>query len=122
MAPVAVEHVLINPVQFRLCCGMQIQALDGALAAHRPQQGYDSHDPAALQGGAMQAPATATYHLQVIPDLPWICLQGCPTSLARCSQGVHNVCMQSSPIQTAKRTACKCVYVSIPTILYSLDS
>ena len=48
-----------------VCCGVQIQALNGAIASHGSQQDYDSHDPAALQGGVVQPPATATYHLQV---------------------------------------------------------
>ena len=44
---------------------VQIQALDGAIAAHMPQQDYASHDPAGLPAAAMQASAAATYHLQV---------------------------------------------------------
>lgn len=44
---------------------VQIQAMDGAIAAHMTQQEYGSVDPALLQAAAMQSGNAEAFRLQV---------------------------------------------------------
>ena len=50
---------------------VQIQAMDGAIAAHMTQQEYGSMDPALLQAAAMQIGNAEAFRLQVRQPLRW---------------------------------------------------